>query len=175
MQQQPLLEQQGLEQPVLVMEQQQGLEQGMQQVKGLLVRALSSTGRDRTLADAQLAEWATHMPHFHCRLLDLCIMMQQQQQPEDMRVRSLALILLKNGIDKYWKARAASRGFSLPLEEREYLKVKLMDAFGAVHGSKQLYSQHALVIAKISRHDYPQLWYAHLLWNFIIFIWKIYI
>lgn len=69
-------------------------------------------------------------------------------------VRFLAVILLKNGIDKYWRHTAKH---AIQPAEKQFIRSRLLQ--GSVgEEDKTLALHNALVIAKIVRIDYPNDW-----------------
>lgn len=73
-----------------------------------------------------------------------------------IELRYLAIIQLKNGIDKYWRKAAAN---SIKKEEKAFIRTGCL-ASGIHEPDHRLALQNALMIAKIVRIDYPQDWYA---------------
>ncbi|KAJ3261121.1 Importin-11 [Boothiomyces macroporosus] len=71
----------------------------------------------------------------------------------DIKIRSLAVISLKNGIDKYW--RKSAKGAIQP-QEKQLIKQNQLQFLGETN--RQLATQHAVIIAKIARHDFPNEW-----------------
>jgi hypothetical protein len=70
-----------------------------------------------------------------------------------MKVRSLAVISLKNGVGKYW--RKTSKG-AIKAEERMIIKQNQL--MNLSEPSKQLSVQQAIVTCKIARFDFPKEW-----------------
>ena len=68
-------------------------------------------------------------------------------------IRWMAVIYLKNGIDKYWRKRAPNE---ISADEKEYLRRGLLAKFN--EPINQLAIQLAVVIAKIARYDCPKEW-----------------
>jgi hypothetical protein len=69
-------------------------------------------------------------------------------------VRYLAVIQLKNGIDKYWRKSSHS---GIKLKEREEIRSHLLE--GCLNeADPQLALQNALAISKVVRIDYPHDW-----------------
>ncbi|CAG8952857.1 hypothetical protein HYFRA_00007571 [Hymenoscyphus fraxineus] len=69
-------------------------------------------------------------------------------------VRYLAIIQLKNGIDKYWRKTAPN---AITKEEKEELRKHLIEG-GIDESNTSLALQNALVVAKVVRIDYPLDW-----------------
>lgn len=71
-------------------------------------------------------------------------------------VRLLAIIQLKNGIDKYWRTFSHVKG-GLKDEEKAYIRSRLFQ--GTVEEENTALALHnALATAKVVRIDYPQQW-----------------
>ncbi|KAF2278918.1 ARM repeat-containing protein [Westerdykella ornata] len=71
-----------------------------------------------------------------------------------LEVRYLAIIQLKNGIDKYWRKSATN---ALDKEDRGAIRSRLLDS-GANEADQRLALQNAIVTAKIARHEFPNDW-----------------
>lgn len=69
-------------------------------------------------------------------------------------IRYLAVIQLKNGIDKYWRKSAPN---AIKPAEKLQMRDQLLDA-GIKETDPQLALQNALAISKVVRIDYPQDW-----------------
>lgn len=73
---------------------------------------------------------------------------------QDKQVRFLAIILLKNGIDKYWRHTARH---AIKPEHKQMIRSRLLQ--GSLYEEDRTLSLHnALVTAKIARIDYPNDW-----------------
>jgi hypothetical protein len=71
-------------------------------------------------------------------------------------VRYLAIIQLKNGIDKYWRKTATN---AVTKDDKAQIRARLLES--AVNEADQrLALQNALVVAKIVRFEYPTDWYG---------------
>ena len=69
-------------------------------------------------------------------------------------IRFLAIILLKNGIDKYWR-HTAKHAIKPP--EKQLIRSRLLQ--GSIEEEDRILSLHnSLVVAKIVRVDYPTEW-----------------
>jgi hypothetical protein len=89
-------------------------------------------------------------------------------------VRYLAIIQLKNGIDKYWRKTAAKYGIeslhgrrqanidasAIKKEEKEQIKTRALEA-GIIEPALLLALHNSLMIAKIMRYEFPQDWYVY--------------
>lgn len=69
-------------------------------------------------------------------------------------MRYLAVIQLKNGIDKYWRKTAAN---GISKEEKMGIRSHLLEG-GIEEADPNLALQNALVVSKVVRIDYPQDW-----------------
>ncbi|KAI5204179.1 ARM repeat-containing protein [Aureobasidium subglaciale] len=69
-------------------------------------------------------------------------------------VRYLAIIQLKNGIEKYWRKTAAN---AVSPEDRAVIRSRLLES-GIEENDHRLALQNAIVIAKVSRFEYPNDW-----------------
>ncbi|TVY39795.1 Importin [Lachnellula subtilissima] len=69
-------------------------------------------------------------------------------------VRYLAIIQLKNGIDKYWRKTAIN---AITKEEKAEIRSHLIEG-GIEEANTQLALQNALVVSKVVRIDYPLDW-----------------
>jgi hypothetical protein len=70
-------------------------------------------------------------------------------------MRFLAIIQLKNGVDRYWRHAGARN--SIKPEERAFIRPRLLQG-SLEEEDKSLVLHNALVVAKIFRIDYPQEW-----------------
>ncbi|KAF2872849.1 armadillo-type protein [Massariosphaeria phaeospora] len=71
-----------------------------------------------------------------------------------LEVRYLAVIQLKNGIDKYWRKTATN---AVDKEDKAAIRDKLLES-GVSEADQRLALQNALVIGKIVRFDFPGDW-----------------
>lgn len=69
-------------------------------------------------------------------------------------IRYLAIIQLKNGIDKYWRKSAPN---AIKADEKTQIRSQLLSG-GIGEADPQLALQNALAISKVVRIDYPQEW-----------------
>jgi hypothetical protein len=90
-----------------------------------------------------------------------------------LEVRYLAIIKLKNGIDKYWRKTATKYFIPPPYmptrpdndnsgvdkEDKAVIRARLLES-GVNEADQRLALQNALVIAKIARLEFPNDWYA---------------
>ncbi|KAI8302200.1 Importin-11 [Colletotrichum sp. SAR11_59] len=119
-----------------------------------LCRALeSATSTDyarRQAAGQQLTSWETEKGYFS----SLQTIFLDKSLPFD--IRFLAVIQLKNGIDKCWRLLANLKG-GLDPEEKNFIRQRLFQ--GTLEEEEKGLSLHnSLVTAKVIRIDYPQHW-----------------
>jgi hypothetical protein len=71
-----------------------------------------------------------------------------------IEIRYLAVIQLKNGMDKYWRKGIAK---AIQKEEKDEIRSKLLES-GITEANAQLALQNALAISKVIRMEYPNEW-----------------
>jgi hypothetical protein len=71
----------------------------------------------------------------------------------DTRLRLLAIIYVKNGIDRYWRKGAPH---AIQLDEKTHIKQTLMGTLDEAHANLAL--QFAVSVGKIARYDFPVDW-----------------
>ncbi|KAI9698248.1 MAG: hypothetical protein M1820_007518 [Bogoriella megaspora] len=71
-----------------------------------------------------------------------------------LEVRYLSIIQLKNGIDKYWRKAATN---AVHKEDRARVRERLLSG-GIQEADRRLALQNALVIAKITKFEFPNDW-----------------
>ncbi|KAI9816698.1 MAG: hypothetical protein M1832_004986 [Thelocarpon impressellum] len=113
-----------------------------------LVSAVSPQQQRIRAGTQQLQTWETERGYYS-GLQDICI---EKSLPYE--VRYLAIIQLKNGIDKYWRKTAAN---AVAKEEKTLIRSRLLD-YGINEAFVQLALQNAIVIAKIVRFEFPNDW-----------------
>ncbi|KAI1392788.1 ARM repeat-containing protein [Hypoxylon trugodes] len=103
----------------------------------------------RQSATQQLSTWESH-PEYYPTLQSVFL---DQRLPT--HARFLAIIQLKNGIDRYWRGHNVQN--SIPKESRQKIRDRLFS--GTIkEGDRQLALHNALVIAKVVRIDFPSAW-----------------
>ncbi|KAH6650964.1 armadillo-type protein [Chaetomium tenue] len=121
-----------------------------------LVKALSSAGTStdnsqRQSASQQLQIWESH-PDFYTHLQTIYL-----DTTHDKQIRFLAVILLKNGIDKYWRHQQNAAKNSIRPDNKRAIRSRLLQ--GSLGEEDRTLALHnALVTAKIVRIDYPVDW-----------------
>ncbi|KAF8462559.1 armadillo-type protein [Kalaharituber pfeilii] len=114
-----------------------------------VLQAASSTSQQLVQsATTQLSQWETSNPQLYTLLQDVYL---DRNFPTE--VRWIAILQLKNGIDKYWRKSAKH---SMPKEIKAAIRDRLLSSID--EPIPQLAVQNAVVIGKISRQDYPLDW-----------------
>ncbi|AEO70193.1 f3708934-bc0f-40f6-bc3e-24752b3caa16 [Thermothielavioides terrestris] len=117
-------------------------------VKALSAAATSTNHAQRQSASQQLQTWEAH-PDYYTDLQTTFL-----DTSQDKQVRFLAIILLKNGIDKYWRHTAKH---AIKPENKQLIRSRLLQ--GSLNEQDRTLALHnALVTAKIVRIDYPNEW-----------------
>ncbi|XP_039291303.1 importin-11-like isoform X1 [Nilaparvata lugens] len=98
-------------------------------------------------AEEKLKEWEI-LPGYYSILMKIIL-----KHDIDLNVRWLAILCLKNGVDRYWR-RNISNGIS-DLEKDGLRKSLLCNIREPV---LQIATQMAVIVAKIARLDYPREW-----------------
>ncbi|OAA62768.1 importin [Niveomyces insectorum RCEF 264] len=104
----------------------------------------------RQSASKQLEQWQSH-PHYFSSLQTVFL-----DRSLPYNVRFLAVILLKNGIDKFWRASARVKD-SLRPDEKARIRARLL-AGTIGEPDRALALHNALATAKVVRIDYPHDW-----------------
>ncbi|KAK8072407.1 ARM repeat-containing protein, partial [Apiospora saccharicola] len=122
----------------------------MQELWRTLQLATSSQDfSQRQSAGQQLSSWEVHEDYYPA----LQMVFLERTLPHDIRL--LAIIQLKNGIDKYWRHHTLKN--AIQPAKKDQIRSKLFS--GTVgEPDKKLALHNALVTAKIIRIDYPQAW-----------------
>ncbi|KAK3984384.1 armadillo-type protein [Cladorrhinum sp. PSN332] len=116
--------------------------------KALELAAVSQHNAQGQSASQQLQAWESHQDYY--------VSLQTIFLDKSLRkeVRFLAIILLKNGIDRYWR-HTAKHAIKPP--EKYLIRSRLLE--GSIDEEDKTFSLHnALVTAKIVRIDYPDEW-----------------
>ncbi|KAL5046236.1 hypothetical protein BDW71DRAFT_207599 [Aspergillus fruticulosus] len=119
-----------------------------QNVLNSLIQAASSIQQQVQAGTKQLQNWEKQ-EKYYTYLQDVFL---DQTVPNEARY--LAIIQIKNGIDKYWRRTAPN---AIKKEEKEHIKVRALQA-GVVEPAPLLALHNAFVLAKIMRLEYPQEW-----------------
>ncbi|KAI0178840.1 ARM repeat-containing protein [Hypoxylon sp. FL1284] len=111
--------------------------------------AYSNDNSERQSATQQLESWHSdpaYYPNLQSVFLD-------KQIPHPVRL--LAIIELKNGVDRHWRKYAPD--FTIPSDSKQVIRDRLFQGTVGEQDS-QLARHNALVVAKIVRIDYPHEW-----------------
>ncbi|KAK4039329.1 armadillo-type protein [Parachaetomium inaequale] len=118
-------------------------------LKALSGAATSTDHAQRQSASQQLQTWESQ-PDYYTHLQTIYL-----DTSQDKQVRFLAIILLKNGIDKYWRHHTAKH--AIKPENKQAIRSRLLQ--GSLNEEDRALALHnALVTAKIVRIDYPNEW-----------------
>ncbi|MCJ1358736.1 MAG: hypothetical protein MMC33_008736 [Icmadophila ericetorum] len=113
-----------------------------------LVRASSTNPQQVQTGTQQLQNWEKES-YFYATLQTILIDLKYP-----VEVRYLAVIQLKNGIDKYWRKTATN---AIIKEEKALIRSRALES-GIKEPDHRLALQTALAIAKITRFDFPHDW-----------------
>lgn len=114
----------------------------------VLVSASSSDPTQIQTGTKQLQQWETQKGYYS--LLQSVFI----DKSLPLEVRYLAIIQLKNGIEKYWRKTAAN---AVDKEDRTLIRSRLLES-GVNEADARLALQNALLAAKIIRFEYPNDW-----------------
>ncbi|KAJ5179511.1 hypothetical protein N7492_002721 [Penicillium capsulatum] len=117
-------------------------------VVNTLVMASSSSQQNVRTGTNQLQNWQK-LGMYHSMLQDVFC---DHSLPTE--VRYLAIIQLKQGIDRYWRKTATN---AIAKEEKEKIKLRALEA-GITEPARPLALQNALMVAKILRYEFPAEW-----------------
>ncbi|KAL4939846.1 hypothetical protein BDV06DRAFT_197914 [Aspergillus oleicola] len=120
----------------------------LQNVLNSVIQAASSTQQQVQTGTKQLQHWEKQ-EKYYTFLQDVFL-----DQSVPLEARYLAIIQMKNGIDKYWRKTAPN---AIKKEEKEQIKIRALQA-GIVEPAPLLALHNAFVLAKIMRLEYPQEW-----------------
>ncbi|KAK5705116.1 hypothetical protein LTR97_002231 [Elasticomyces elasticus] len=110
--------------------------------------AVSSDPNQIQTGTAQLQQWEK-APRYYVHLQSAYI---DHRLPVELRY--LAIIQLKNGIDKYWRKTATN---AVPKDDKTLIRSRLIQSCFN-EPQERLALQCALVIAKVARFEYPHDW-----------------
>ena len=114
----------------------------------VLTRATSTDQQQIQPASQQLQNWESQ-PGYYSSLQTVFI---DKSLPLD--VRYLSAIQLKNGIDKYWRKTSSH---AIKKEEKAKIRSRCLES-GINEPDHRLALQNALVVAKITRYEFPHDW-----------------
>lgn len=114
-----------------------------------VLQSASSNDQQRVKSGAQQLHNWEKCPGFYSSLQSLLL---NDSLPYE--VRYLSVIQLKNGIEKYWRKTAAN---SIKKDEKDLIRSRSLES-GINEPDRRLALQISLVIAKITRQEYPHDW-----------------
>ncbi|XP_057379434.1 importin-11-like [Daphnia carinata] len=120
-------------------------------VKAAIFEALQAGVSDNTalIKEAEIyLKTVESTPVFHLTLVEIIT-----NTSIDVKVRWLASVYFKNGIDRYWRKNTSN---SIPEGEKTILRQKLISHIN--EPVLQVATQLAIIISKIARYDYPKEW-----------------
>ncbi|KAJ2882355.1 hypothetical protein FB639_002410, partial [Coemansia asiatica] len=118
-----------------------------QAVLSVLEQASSQDPAQVALAEESLRTWETRSM-FHAAVFDI---FADRSLPTN--IRWVAIINLKNGIDKYWKKTAQ---YPIQIKEKEMIRPRLLDYFD--EQNPQVAVQYCVTISRIARWEFPRVW-----------------
>ncbi|XP_060524948.1 importin-11 [Cylas formicarius] len=116
-------------------------------VLDVLQRASSQNPEILKPAETKLREWETQ-PGFYSILCNVI-----SNHSLDVNVRWIAVLYMKNGIDKYWRKNAPN---GIADDEKQAIRQNLLSDF--VEPINQIAVQRAVLISKVARLDCPKDW-----------------
>ncbi|XP_014671976.1 PREDICTED: importin-11-like [Priapulus caudatus] len=127
----------------------QDVSMAQSQVLHVLAQACSQDAAQLKLAEQQLKAWEIE-PGFYSTLLSVF-----SNHSIDVNVRWLAVMYIKNGVDRYWRKSAPN---AIHEDEKDQLRQHLLTSFNEPF--PQVATQVSVLIAKIARLDCPRHWPA---------------
>ena len=114
-----------------------------------VLQAASSNDQQQVKSGAQqLQNWEKY-PFYYSSLQSILL-----NKSLPFEVRYLSIIQLKNGIDKYWRKTAAN---AIKKDEKDLIRSRSLES-GINEPDRRLALQISIVIAKITRYEYPHDW-----------------
>ncbi|KAG7833947.1 hypothetical protein KL943_003243 [Ogataea angusta] len=104
-------------------------------------------GAEQQAAEAQLKQWET-VPGYHFLLQSVYL-----NTDHPLQIRWLAIICLKNGVDRYWRS---TRVHAISKEEKTEIRRHFFDSLE--ESNDQLTIQNAHAVARVCRLDFPAEW-----------------
>lgn len=114
-----------------------------------VLQSASSNDQQQVKSGAQQLQNWEKSPGFYSSLQSLLL-----NNSLPFEVRYLSVIQLKNGIDKYWRKTAAN---AIKNDEKGLIRSRSLGS-GINEPDRRLALQISIVIAKITRHEYPHDW-----------------
>eukprot|EP01135_Chromosphaera_perkinsii_P002847 Nk52_evm2s229 gene=Nk52_evmTU2s229 len=119
----------------------------LQEVLEVIGRAVSQVPEAVKGAEKTVKEWETR-PGYFATLQQIF-----SDSSIDLHRRWMAVLLFKNGIDRYWRKTAPN---AIREDEKGLIREKLLYSFG--EEVNQIATQLAVLIARIARYDCPKYW-----------------
>ncbi|KAH8285350.1 hypothetical protein KR054_008024 [Drosophila jambulina] len=110
-------------------------------------------------AEAQLREWE-QQPGFFPTIARLsmrrssCSSGADSTQDSEVKVRWMAAVYLKNGVERYWRPNSRQE---LPAEQKQQIREVLLRHYDAEE-VPQVALQIAVLLGRLARTDYPRFW-----------------
>ena len=114
-----------------------------------VLRSASSNDQQQVKSGAQQLQNWERFPGFYGSLQSLFL-----NKSLPLEVRYLSVIQLKNGIDKYWRKTAVN---AIKKDEKDLIRSRSLES-GINEPDRRLARQMSIVIAKITRYEYPHDW-----------------
>lgn len=114
-----------------------------------VLQSASSNDQQQIKSGAQQLENWEKSPGFYSSLQSLLL-----NYSLPFEIRYLSVIQLKNGIDKYWRKTAAN---AINKEEKDLIRSRSLES-GINEPDPRLALQISIVVAKITRYEYPHDW-----------------
>lgn len=114
-----------------------------------VLQSASSNDRQQIKSGAQQLQNWEKAPGFYSSLQSLVL-----NKSIPFEVRYLSIIQLKNGIDKYWRKTATN---AIKKDEKGLIRSRSLES-GINEPDRRLALQIGIVIAKITRYEYPHDW-----------------
>ncbi|RKO91573.1 armadillo-type protein [Blyttiomyces helicus] len=120
----------------------------LDQICATLAMARESVDAVRKPAEAQLKRWEVE-PGFHSTLQEVAY-----TRTIDVKIRHLAILLLKNGVERFWRKKIEVGG--IQPEEKARIRAKSLTFFD--EEVKDLAKQNAVIVSRIAAIDFPNHW-----------------
>ena len=114
-----------------------------------VLQSASSNDQQQIKSGAQQLQNWEKLPGFYSSLQSLLL-----TNSLPFEVRYLSVIQLKNGIDKYWRKTATN---AIRKDEKDLIRSRSLES-GIYEPDRRLALQISIVIAKITRFEYPHDW-----------------
>ena len=114
-----------------------------------VLKSATSNDQQQIKSGAQQLQNWEKSPGFYSSLQSLLL-----NKSLPFEVRYLSVIQLKNGIDKYWRKTATN---AIKKDEKDLIRSRSLES-GINEPDRRLALQISIVVAKITRHEYPHDW-----------------